>query len=168
MRALQPVFGEGAAAVVAGKGGHSLHGRADAGDEILSRLVGVRFQSGQDTVIGFGRAGGERQPEGAGGGDFALGMAGAAQPVGGEVGLGVGVVGEKTPEGIGGLCVAAAFEGADAGEGEPSGGAVAAGEGAGEREQIGDGLVEGVGGDGGRGRAGFERGARAEPERLRG
>ena len=143
----EPVFGKGAAAVVAGQRGRACGIRAHAGDEILARQRGDGFQSGQHAVIGLGRAGGELLPECAGRVDVTLGMAGAAQPVGGGVGLRIGVVAAQTGEVVGSLSVAPVGECADAGDGERIGGLRAVGEGVREAKQVGDGLVEWVGGD---------------------
>ena len=129
-----------------------------AGDKILPGLRGVKVQAGQKAVKCFGRAGDERMPEGARRPDFALGMAGAAEPVGCKVRLRMGVLGEQPFEEVGGVLVTAAFERADSGDGKPVGGARAAGEDVRQPEQIGRsfvkridrdaGILYGTGGDG--------------------
>ena len=138
------------------------------GDKVLPGMRGVEIQAGEKAVEGFGRAGGERMPEGARLPDFALGMAGAAEPVGGKVRLRTGILGEQPLEEVGGVLVTAAFEGADSGDGQPVGSTRAAGEGVRQPEQIGRSFVKRI--DGASGilyGAGGEGRQRAQPQRFR-
>ena len=105
-------------------------------------MRGVDVQAGQNAVKCFWRAGDERMPEGARRLDFALGMAGAAEPVSGKVRLRIGILGEQPFDPVGGVIVTAAFERADSGDGQPIRGARAAGEDVRQPEQIGRSFVK--------------------------